>query len=139
MGNKMTLVGVLGEELGVPQTPIQVPSLALLQRWRLSNEEMNQGAFGEFSFEMEWPTRARNRFPHAQTLPPARGLNVTTLSFVFKFINLVLPAKGEYRFRTYLNDKEASVYKFYVALQSELATLQAQQQQLRAGIGFHSK
>jgi hypothetical protein len=130
MGNKVTLAGVFGEELVLPQVPFQLPSLAIMQRWRLTNEEVDRGV-GQFAYELEWPGHKRNRFPPHQ-MPPQKGVNLTTMSFVFKFVGLVLPAAGEYTFRTYLNDREVHSYKFYVVLPAQLVGPQQQ----RPAIGF---
>jgi hypothetical protein len=135
MGNKLSLAGVFGEEMVLPQVPTAVPSFAIMQRWRLTNEELDRGNLGQFAFEIQFPQGHANRFP-AQMNTPMRGINVTTMSFIFKFINMVFPQRGEYRFRTYINEREANVYKFYVLLAAELPGLQ-QPQPVRPPIGFH--
>jgi hypothetical protein len=138
IGNKLTLAGVFGEEMVLPQVPIAVPSFAIMQRWRLSRDEVERGNFGSFAFEIQTPQGQASRFP-AQGPPPQPGVNVTTMTFIFKFMNMVFGQRGEYRFRTYLNDREVNAYGFYVLVPADLpAARQGQQAQVgRPPLGFH--
>jgi hypothetical protein len=135
LGNKLSLMGVFGEEMILPQVPSAVPSFAILQRWRLSDPEVQRGNAGQFAFEIQLPEGHANRFP-APMNPPNPGVNVTTMSFIFKFLNMLFPQRGEYRFRTYIDGREANVYRFYVLGANEVPG-QQQPQQLRPPLGFH--
>ena len=135
LGNKLSLAGVFGEEMLLPQIPCAVPSFAIMQRWRFSNDEMGRGNLGQFAFEIQLPEGHANRFP-AQMNPPQRGVNVTTLTFIFRFLNMVFPQRGEYRFRTFIDGREVSTYRFYVLLANEVPGLQ-QPNAARPPIGFH--
>jgi hypothetical protein len=130
VGNKVTLAGVFGEDMIVSQIPCVIPSFAIMQRWRLSNDEVARGGPGTFAVELQFPQGHANRFP-APINPVQPGPNVTTISFIFKFLNMTFPQQGEYRFRTYLNDREANVYRFYVT-PGNIAG-----QPARPPIGFH--
>lgn len=133
LGNKVTLAGVFGEEMIVPQIPVAIPSFAIMQRWRLSNEEAERGNPGQFAVELQLPEGHANRFP-APMVPVQRGPNVTTLTFIFKFVNMVFPQQGEYRFRTYIDGRERNVYRFYVTLANVAAPQVAPP---RNPMGFH--
>lgn len=42
--NKMSLLGIFGDEILVPRFPYQFPSLAVFQRWALTDEEFRHGS-----------------------------------------------------------------------------------------------
>ena len=128
----MMLAGVFGEELVLPKIPAALSSFAIMQRWRASNEELDRGGPGSFAFEIQAPSGQANRFP-TQIPPMQRGVNVTTMSFVFKFANFPFLERGEYRFRTYVNNHELSSYKFYVLTPEDVAAAR----QMKPPIGFH--
>jgi hypothetical protein len=130
VGNKVTLAGVFGEEMLLQYIPVALPSLAIMQRWRATNAEVDQG-LGLFAFEIEWPDGQRNRFPPAP-VTVTKGVNLTTLNFIFKFVGFPIRLAGEYRFRTYIDDREQSVYKFYALTVANLQAAQARP----AAIGF---
>jgi hypothetical protein len=133
LGNKVTLAGVFGEEMVVPQIPCVIANFAIMQRWRLSNEEADRGGAGQFAVELQLPEGHANRFP-APMNPIVRGPNVTTISFIFKFINMAFPQRGEYRFRTYIDGREANVYRFYV---TPANAAELQPQPAKPPIGFY--
>src|SRR5271154_4136443 len=85
IGNKISLNGVLGEEVYLPQIPIALPTLAILQRWRVSDQELTSGV-GQFSFGLESPDGRLERFPPAPPPTVQRGMHVTMMNFILKFV-----------------------------------------------------
>ena len=118
LGNKVTLAGVLGDEIVVPQVPVVVQSFAIVQRWHAENTEIDRGV-GEFHFELEDPGGERNRFPIPQPVP-RKGVHSTNLMFVLRFAMFPFRLKGEYKFRTYLNGREVNTVSFYVVTPEDL-------------------
>jgi hypothetical protein len=119
VGNKISLNGVLGEEMYLPQIPTALPSLAIMQRWRVSDEELDHG-IGQFSFGLELPDGKLERFPSPPTPSLQKGVKVTMMNFIFKFVGFPIRQTGEFKFRTFLNDVEMNAYKFYVFRLSEM-------------------
>jgi hypothetical protein len=137
LGNKVTLAGVFGEEMLLPMIPMALPSLAIMQRWQLSNEEVERGNTGQFNFSIESPDGQPQRFPPGP-LAPVKGVRVSTMSFVFKFVGFPIRMKGEYRFRTYVNNLEVHTYKFYIYTPADLQAAQTAAAHAKA-IGFQPK
>jgi hypothetical protein len=132
IGNKLTLNGVLGEEVYLPQIPTLLPSLTILQRWRVANEEIVRGV-GQFSFALEPPDEKVQQFPPVPTPPIQKGVHVTMANFVLKFVGLPIRVKGEYKFKTLINGVEMNVYRFYVL---PVADMQAAQVPQIRPVGF---
>jgi hypothetical protein len=136
VGNKVTLAGVFGEEIVLPVIPSALASLAIMQRWRVAEDELNRGV-GNFSFAIESPDGHIDRVPIPQIAAPVRGIYVTIMSFVFKFMNFPIRLRGEYKVRTYLNGPEVSCYRFFVMSAADMQAAQAAQAAQARAIGFN--
>ncbi|MGB8801163.1 MAG: hypothetical protein WCC97_10775 [Candidatus Acidiferrales bacterium] len=130
LGGKVTLAGVFGEEVLLPVLPMALPSLSIMQRWRLPHDEFDRGV-GQFSFGMLSPDGQLQRFPPGAMTAPTKGVYVSTLSFILKFVGFPVRLKGAYKFKTYVNGVDVNTYTFYILTPADMAAAQQEK-----AIGF---
>jgi hypothetical protein len=118
LGSKVSLYGILGEEMYLAQIPTSLPSFAILQRWRISEAEFNAG-IQQVSFSLEAPDGQVVNFPQAGAPTLQKGAYVTVMTFILKFMMFPIRVKGAYKFRTVINGAE-KVYTFYVLPTSDM-------------------
>jgi hypothetical protein len=111
---KMSLLGVLGDEIFVPQVPTQLVSLAFFERWKRSEGDIAGQTF-RFSFQIGIPGLG------APIVLPERNAVVpdsprATMNFVAQIQGFPIPQEGIFEFRTLIDGQQRHVLKFFVGL-----------------------
>lgn len=125
---KITVLGLLGDEIFVPQIPTQLASLAFLQKWKPSQNEAAGRSF-MFSFEIRVPgAPAPIAIPaQSSTVPPSER---PQMNFVLQIQGFPVQQKGEYELRTFIDGQLRYTHTFLIGLPAD-----AQKNKL---IGFRS-
>ena len=113
LNNKVSLLGVFGQLIFIPQIPGGLTSLALFQRWLPSANE-GPGTTFRFEFSIEGPDRAELlRVPPQQAVvQPGRS---PQMLFVIQFQGFPMPSEGEYRIVTLIDGRPQHTHRFNVA------------------------
>lgn len=112
--HKMTVLGLLGDEIFVPQIPTLLASLAFLQRWKPSQGEAAGRNF-MFSFEIRVPgMQVPIAVPAQAATVPASAR--PQMNFVLQMQGFPVPQQGEYELRTFIDGQLRYTHTFFVGV-----------------------
>jgi hypothetical protein len=114
--NKLTILGLLGDAIFVPQIPILLASLAILQRWKPSQGEAPGRAFS-FSFEIHGPEQMPPIVVPSQNVIVPDGPR-PTLNFMVQMQAFAIPHEGDYEVRTFVDGRNRKTYTFFIGVPS---------------------
>lgn len=109
--NKVSLLGVFGDEVLVPHFPHQFPSLAVFQRWTLSDEEYRRGAV-TFRIELRPPQGDSIVLPDNAT--PLNPASAHSVNIAIQLGGLPVTNKGTFSVVTFFDNHEAHVHRFTI-------------------------
>jgi hypothetical protein len=111
--NKLSLLGVFGSAIFVPQVPSQLASLAIVQWWEPVPEEV-PGTSIMFAMELRGPGITAMRMPEqAMVIPANAGPHRTQLAMVAQIQGFPIAQQGDYQIATFVNGREAHLHTFY--------------------------
>jgi hypothetical protein len=116
---KLTLLGLLGEEVFVPQIPTQLASLAFVQRWRPSAGEPAGRSF-VVSFDIRVPGLPAPIAIPAQPAIVPPGVR-PSMNFVIQMQGFLVPQAGDYQLRTFVDGQLRFTHTFFIGLPPEAA------------------
>lgn len=113
--NKLSLLGVFGDEVLVPHFPHQFQSLAVFQRWSLSEDEYRRG-FVTCRVEIRLPEADPIILQDSQiTLNPAAARSIT---IAIQVGGLLIQREGSLLIATFFNNQELHVHRFAIRVPS---------------------
>ena len=121
--NKLSLLGVFGDEVLVARFPYLFPSLAVFQRWSLTPEEHRRG-FLVCRLELRPPQGNPIILPdNRMDLNPAAA---HTVQIAIQVGGLSIDGQGDFSVATFFDNAEAHVHRFRIRVPSreEVAQLQ---------------
>jgi hypothetical protein len=112
--NKLSLFGLFGAGLFVPNVPAVIPSLAFLQRWSPTDNEP-AGTRVVFSLRLRGPGGVDLIIlgpTEVVVPPPPRPL----IQVAVQLQGFPVPAEGDYELATIINDEVRNRYTFFAAV-----------------------
>lgn len=121
--NKLSLLGIFGDEVQVARLPYQFPALAVFQRWTLTPEEHRRG-FLICRLELRPPQGNPIILPdNRMDLNPSAA---RTVQVAIQIGGLLIEGEGEFSVATFFDNVEANVHRTRIRVPSreEVAQLQ---------------
>jgi hypothetical protein len=114
---KVSLLGVFGEGIFVPQIPSVLGSLGVFQRWRPTAREP-AGTRMRIAAELRGPGVPRPlAIPESEAIVPSGPYPLIQL--VFQVQGFPVRQNGDYEIRTYINGVESNLYRFSINIPTE--------------------
>ena len=111
--NKLSLFGVFGESIFLPQIPTILGSLAILQRWAPTKEEQPGTKF-QMSFEVSGPAMEPIRFDPYDVVVPGPPRPLIQVAFQIQAFKVTVP--GDYEIVTFVNRAETHRFVFTITV-----------------------
>lgn len=114
MNNKVSLIGLLGSGIIVPQIPTVLSLLGIVQKWQPTPNE-RAGTVIRMGFELRGPGLAPVRFEDQETVVPDVPHPVIQVGVQLQ--GLPITQDGEYEVITYINgEQQRNSYQFSISV-----------------------
>ena len=123
VGQKLTLVGVFSREilLTTPPAPV-IPSIAFVQRWEFSREELQNSP--RVRFRLTGPEGfPAIEVPEQGIARPALSHFEPTVNFNLRITPFPTQHRGEYQLRTFFQNREEYRFDFFIGTREEFVPL----------------
>ena len=111
--NKVSLLGLFGNAILVPQIPTQLANLAIIQRWEPAPQDQEGRRF-TFAIEIRGPGLAPIRLQEQQlTVGPGPRPQISVAVQIQGFPIL---QEGDFQIATYIDGMERHVHTFFIGI-----------------------